>query len=219
MMPDADIVALSTSVSNHWSRKSTALIVMSWTWLYWSSGESFWKRRAEAQQVREAFQVERGRVGRGHREDRLDEPAHLDHRLAVLVVGLGVDLRVPRDLAARLVVVVDAPEVVAARHRGERAVQRQDLEAVARQVELADDLGAQQRHDVRADGELETGEDLLGHRGAAEHVAALEDEDLLARLAPGRPRDETVVAAADDDDVVGRFDSDSGHCSGDGAYL
>jgi hypothetical protein len=33
MMPLADIVAFSTSVSNHWSRKSTALIVMSWTWL------------------------------------------------------------------------------------------------------------------------------------------------------------------------------------------
>jgi hypothetical protein len=29
--PDADIVALSGSVSNHWSRKSEALIVMSWT--------------------------------------------------------------------------------------------------------------------------------------------------------------------------------------------
>ncbi len=44
MMPEADIVAFSTSVSNHWSRKSTALIVMSWTWLYWSSPESCWKR-------------------------------------------------------------------------------------------------------------------------------------------------------------------------------
>ncbi len=33
MIPLADIVAFSTSVSNHWSRKSTALMVMSWTWL------------------------------------------------------------------------------------------------------------------------------------------------------------------------------------------
>ena len=30
MMPDALIVALSGSVSNHWSRKSAALIVISW---------------------------------------------------------------------------------------------------------------------------------------------------------------------------------------------
>ena len=33
MIPDAAIVALRTSVSNQRSRKSTALIVMSWTWL------------------------------------------------------------------------------------------------------------------------------------------------------------------------------------------
>ena len=31
--------------------------------------------------------------------------------------------------------VVDAPEIVAARHRRERAVERQELEAVARQIE------------------------------------------------------------------------------------
>ena len=46
--------------------------------------------------------IERHRIGRRHVEDRLDEARHLDHRLAVLVVGLGVELRVPRDLAARL---------------------------------------------------------------------------------------------------------------------
>ena len=39
MMPEADIVAFSGSVSNHWSRKSTADIVISWTWLYLSSPE------------------------------------------------------------------------------------------------------------------------------------------------------------------------------------
>ena len=45
MIPDADIVALRMSVSNHWSRKSMALIVISWTWLYLSSPDSAWKRR------------------------------------------------------------------------------------------------------------------------------------------------------------------------------
>jgi len=45
MIPDADIVALSTSVSNHWSRKSTALIVINWTWLYLSWSDKAWKRR------------------------------------------------------------------------------------------------------------------------------------------------------------------------------
>ena len=46
MIPDADIVAFRTSVSNHWSRKSTALMVRSWTWLYLSSSESAWNLRA-----------------------------------------------------------------------------------------------------------------------------------------------------------------------------
>ncbi len=41
MIPDADIVAFSTSVSNHWSRKSAALIVISWTNVDWRrSGRS-----------------------------------------------------------------------------------------------------------------------------------------------------------------------------------
>jgi hypothetical protein len=37
---------------------------------------------------------------------------------------------VPRDLAPRAAWSFDAPEVVAVRHRRERAVERQDLEAV-----------------------------------------------------------------------------------------
>ena len=46
MIPDADIVALSGSVSNHWSRKSAALIVMSWTkTACWRSGS--WPEVAE----------------------------------------------------------------------------------------------------------------------------------------------------------------------------
>jgi hypothetical protein len=73
---------------------------------------------------------------------------------------------------------------------------------VPRQVQLADDLGAQQRDDVRRDGVLEAGIDLLGDRRAAEHVAPLEHEHLAARAGEIRRIDEPVVAAADDDDVV-----------------
>ena len=155
MIPDADIVALSTSVSNHWSRKSTALIVISWTWLYLSWSDSAWKRRPRnARSIRPRGLSEVGSGGVMF-EDRLHEAPHLDHRLAVFLVGLGVELRMARDFAPRLRVIVHAPEVVAARHRRERAVERQDLEAVPRQVELADDLRPQQRHDVGADRELE----------------------------------------------------------------
>ena len=113
MIPDAAIVALSTSVSNHWSRKSTALIVISWIWLYLSGSDSAWKRRPRNSRSLQSARIERRGIRRRHGEDRLDEPPHLDHGLAVLVVGFGVEPRVPRDLPAGLGVIVDPPEVVA----------------------------------------------------------------------------------------------------------
>ena len=53
-----------------------------------------------------------------------------------------------------------------------------------REIEVADDVGPQQRHDVGALGEVEAGKDLLGDRRAAEHVAPLEHEH-----APPGPRE------------------------------
>ena len=73
---------------------------------------------------------------------------------------------------------------------------------MARQVELADDLGPQQRDDVGADRVLEAREDLLGHGRAAEHVAPLEHEHLPAGARQVGGAHQAVVAAADDDDVV-----------------
>ena len=73
---------------------------------------------------------------------------------------------------------------------------------MARQVELADDLGPQQRDDVRADRELEAREDLFGDGRAAEHVPPLEHEHLAPRAREIGRVHEAVVAAADDDDVV-----------------
>ena len=157
---------------------------------------------ADRQQLEQAARIERRRIGRQHAEDRLGEAAHLDHRLAVFVVGLGVEPRVARDLAAGLVVIVDAPQVIAVRHRRQRAVERQQLHAVARQIEVADDLGPQQRDDVRADRELEAGKDLFGDGGAAEHVPALEHEHLASRAREVGRAGQAVVAASDDDRVV-----------------
>jgi hypothetical protein len=57
---------------------------------------------------------------------------HLDHGFAVLVIGFGIESRVTRDLSTRPGVIVYAPEVVAIRHRRERAVERKNLEAMAR---------------------------------------------------------------------------------------
>ena len=135
--------------------------------------------RQQAEQLLQPARGERRRVSRFHGEDRLDESSHGDHRAAVLVARLGVDAGMPCDLPARPGMVVHAPQVVAVRHRGERAVERKNLEAVPRQIELADDLGPQQRHDGRADGEPEAGK-YLSDRGAAEHVAPFEDQHLAS---------------------------------------
>jgi hypothetical protein len=78
-------------------------------------------------------------------------------------------------------VIVDPPQIIAVGHRRERPVQRQNLEPVMRQIELADDLGTQQRHDVRAHRKPEAFEHLLGDCSAADHVAALEHEHALPR--------------------------------------
>ena len=108
----------------------------------------------------------------------------------------------PQNLAARAAVIVDAPQIVAVRHRRERAVERQHFEAVARQVEIANDLRTQQRDDVRADGDVEAGKHFLGDRGAAEHVPALEHEHTAACARQICRVRQAVVAAADHDDVV-----------------
>ena len=201
MIPDADIVAMSGSVSNHWRRKSVALIVISWTKTACCFSGSFWKvRRRPVSGVKLAW-VAAGQVGRDDAQDRLDEPGHLDHELAVLLVGLGVAQAPAPELADRPAVVVDPPQVVVLERR-ERAVEGQDVEAVLRQVELADDLGAEQADDVARDAEPEAREDLLGHRRAAEQVALLEDDGLQAGPGEVGGADEPVVTAADDDRVV-----------------
>ncbi len=86
--------------------------------------------------------IEAGQVGRGDGQDRLDEAGHLDHQLAVFLVGLGVDRRPAAQLADRPAVVVDAPQVVATAgrrplalvQRRERPVERQDVETVLGQL-------------------------------------------------------------------------------------
>ena len=71
-----------------------------------------------------------------------------------------------------------------------------------RKLEVADDLRPQQRHDVAEHGEPEAREQLLGHGGAAQDVALLEDERLHAGPREVRRAHEPVVATTDDDRVV-----------------
>jgi hypothetical protein len=116
-------------------------------------------------------------------------------------------------------VVVDAPEVVARAdllaigpdrrraalalvERRERTVEREDVETVAWQVELADDLGPQQRNDVAEDREPKAREELLGDRRTAEDMPLLEHDCPHPGPRQVRGADEPVMATADHDRVV-----------------
>src|SRR5436190_752789 len=113
----------------------------------------------------------------------------------------------PGELAPVLVVVRPLREIGAAHwsieERRQRAFERQDLQPVARELELADDLRAQQAHHVREDGEAKAGEYFLAHRRAAYALATLEHQHLAASAREVGGTGEPVVAAADDNDVVG----------------
>ena len=106
------------------------------------------------------------------------------------------------NVADGLSVIVYAPEIIAAGHGRERAVEREDFQAVARKIEFANDFGAKKRDNVRTFGEKKTGEDFFGDSGAAQNVAAFEDDNLLAGLREVCGVDQAVVATADDDNVV-----------------
>ncbi len=135
-------------------------------------------------------------------ENRLHEAAHLQHGLAELFVGLGIELGVTPNLAHGLAVIVHPPQVVAVQHRREGAVQGKDFETVPRKIEVADDFRPQQRDHVRAHRELEAREDLFRNRGAAEDVTTLQHQDLFPCSRQICGVDQAVVPAADDDGIV-----------------
>ena len=149
-------------------------------------------------------------VGRppGHRVRR-SLPQELAHELGRVVeerlehrIGLGVLPRELGDLGARLLGVVPVDEVPSVREGHEQVIGRQDLIAELPQLELLDDLGLEQTHDVRGGRHAVSGPDLLGHAGPTQHAAALQDE--RPKPGPGEVRgaDEPVVPGTDDDRVV-----------------
>jgi hypothetical protein len=119
---------------------------------------------AEPEQPLEVGWRERSRIGRHHAEDRLHRHRHVVHQPAEQHHGVGIARRVPAQLATRLVGIGPRAEVVPVLHRCDRALERQDLQTVSRQLEVADDLGAQQAHHVGEHRELEAGEHFLGDR-------------------------------------------------------
>ena len=103
---------------------------------------------AELEQSAQIRRRERRRIGRHHAEDRLHGHRHVVHQAPELDGRFGVTRRMPRQLAPRLVGVGPPREIVAVVERRDRALERQDLQPVARQVEIANDLRPQQTHHI-----------------------------------------------------------------------
>src|SRR5277367_4202042 len=168
--------------------------------------------------------MERGGVRRNHAEQRLHEAAHRGHHLGEFVVGLSVEARVAANLADGFRAIVHAPEVVAVRHGRKGAVERQDFQAMAGQIQLADNFRAQQRNYVRTFREQEAGENLFGNRGSAQNVAAFEHQDFLSGFGQVRGIDQAVVPAADHDHVIVLRHAENStirkkpYCSGDRTF-
>src|SRR6185436_9311428 len=90
------------------------------------------KPLAEEIEVLQTARVERGGVGRSHAHDGLYKAGHLEHRLAIFVIGFGVESRVTGNFAPCLRMIVYPPEVITTRHRREGAVQRKNLQSMSR---------------------------------------------------------------------------------------
>ena len=75
--------------------------------------------------------------------------------------------------------------------------------AVIMQLHVGDDFGAQQADGVAGGGVAEAGVELLGHRRAADHVPPFQHPHLQPRLGEVESADEAIVAAADNQGVIG----------------
>ena len=159
--------------------------------------------RAERGQREQLLGVVAEQVRRRRVEERLDRLADHLHVVRVLVVGVGVVLAVARDLLEVLAVVLAEPQVVAVLHRRERRRHQQRHEAVLGQLEVVDDVRPEQAQGVREGREPEARVELLGDRRAADERAPLEDQRLEPGLGQVGAVDQAVVAATDDDRVVG----------------
>ncbi len=102
-----------------------------------------------------------------------------------------------------LAVVLAEEEVVAVLLGAERRRHEDRHEAVLHEVEVLDDVRPQQAQGVRERREPEARPELLGDGRSADEMAALEDEGPQTGLRQVGAVGQPVVAAADDDGVVG----------------
>ena len=156
----------------------------------------------ERRRLPERLPVAARGIGRRVQQD-LAQDHHRFHQVAVeLGVDRGVLRREAREVLLRLLDRVAEHDVVAAPERTEHVGGGQHLEAVAAEIEVGDHLRVQQAHQVAEHAEPEAGDDLLGDRGPADHVAALEHDGAQSRAREVAAAHESVVAATEDDGVV-----------------
>ena len=161
------------------------------------------KAPSQLRQLRQVAGPQRPGVGGGAQQGGLDEIGHpLEHRL-VARQRRGVARRELRHLAARQFLVRSHQQEAAVRERREgRGAARQELEAVPGELQVPDDLRAQQAVDVRRGGHLEPGPQLFRDARPTDQLAPLEHQHPHPRAREIGRRHEAVVAGPDDDDVV-----------------
>ena len=135
--------------------------------------------------------------------DAGEEPAERADLAVERDVGLGVTRLRPRpELGGRADRIAPQRDSGAVGGRGERHHLRLDgVEAARAQPEIANDVIAKAANAV-GDRRAHAGRDLLGREQTACTSAPLEDERPEPRFREVRGRDQTVVAASDDDRVV-----------------
>ena len=158
---------------------------------------------ADPQRLEEAREAPRADVRRRLEEERLE----VARQALELVVDADERARIADrellELLDRLLAVRPPGHdgAVGKRHE-ERRIARDHLEAVRRELQVADDFGPQHAGDVRGRRRAAARRDLFGHARAAEDRPPLDDEcrESAAREI-GRGR-QAVVPGADDDGVV-----------------
>ena len=162
------------------------------------------KLLAEEDHFLQVARLERGRVGRRAQQERADELALAHDVGRVPVVRVRVARVVARKLAALHLLVRVVAEDVAVRRDGHAAAVGHDLQAVARELEVAEQLRAQQAAHVGAVRVHPAFLDLAADGRAADPGHALDHEHLEPGAREIGGVGQAVVARADDDRVVFR---------------
>ncbi len=111
-------------------------------------------------------------------------------------------LRMSGDLVDVLVAILPEQDVITVLHRGKRGRHQERHEAVLGELQLVDDVRAEQRQCIGERREPEARMQLFGDGGSAHEVAAFDDQGLEPLLGQIGAVGEPVVAATDHDCVV-----------------